>query len=290
MKKLLIIGAKGQLGQDCLRLFRDSYQITALDLPDIDITSPASLSSVIDKLQPDAVVNCAAWTAVDKAEDNEAVCRKINAEGPKNIVDALKGTNAKLIHISTDYVFDGTKPLFTPYTEDDLTNPASVYGRTKREGELPVLAYKNGAVLRTAWLYGESGNNFLRTMLKLSMREQPIRVVADQWGSPTCSASLAKQIGALLKDFTPGLYHATSQGHCNWYQFTTRFFNAAGIKHEVIPITTAEYPTPAKRPANSILENKNLKKLGIDVMPNWEEDVDAFAKRVVPLWRKELEA
>ena len=290
MKKLLILGANGQLGQDCKKLFQDDYDVVALDLPDIDITSVDSLASIIKKVKPEIVVNCAAWTAVDKAEDNEELCRRINSDGPKNIVNALNGTNAVLVHISTDYVFDGTKQLFSAYTEDDETNPVSVYGRTKREGELPVLAYKNGAVLRTAWLYGESGNNFLRTMLKLSMQDRPIRVVADQWGSPTSSASLAKQIGTLLQSFTPGLYHATSQGYCNWYQLTIRFFEAAGIKHEVIPITTAEYPTPAKRPTNSILENKNFQRLGIDVMPNWEDEVDAFAKRVTPLWRKELEA
>lgn len=290
--KVLIIGANGQLGQDCRKLFADGNEVRCLDLPDIDITDEASVRARVAEFQPDAVINCAAWTAVDKAESNETACTRINADGPANIAKALEGTGAKFVHISTDYVFDGQKPLYQVYTEDDDPAPVSVYGRTKRAGELPVLAYDKGAVLRTAWLYGETGQNFLRTMLKLSMRmpKAPIRVVDDQYGSPTWSGSLARQIKILLERFTPGLYHATSQGYCSWYGLTKYYFEAAGIDCEVLPIKTEEYPTPAKRPRNSILENACFKKLGIDVMPDWKVDVDAFAKRVVPLWMAEAQS
>ena len=294
MERLLIIGANGQLGQDCRRLFSPSLEVKCVDLPDIDITDLGSVAAQVAAFQPDAVVNCAAWTAVDKAESNEEICARVNALGPANIARALAeaGGGAVLVHISTDYVFDGSKPLFEPYVEDDPPNPVSAYGRTKLAGERPVLEYAKGAVLRTAWLYGETGANFLRTMLRLALRTPatPIRVVDDQWGSPTWSGSLARQIQALLGRFTPGLYHATSQGHCTWCRLADRFLECAGVDHEVVPIATADYPTPARRPANSILDNRNLRALGIDVMPNWEDDLVAFARRVAPHWIEELRA
>lgn len=286
MKRILIIGANGQLGRDCGLLFGRDCEVRGLDRPDIDITDARSTSAAIDAFRPDVVVNCAAWTAVDLAESNEEACRRVNADGPANIARALAGSGAILVHISTDYVFDGTKPLFEPYVEDDAPNPRSVYGRTKLEGEAPVLGYARGAVLRTAWLYGAGGKNFLRTMAGLARRNPPggLRVVGDQWGSPTWSASLARQIAALVGNFTPGLYHATSQGHCSWHQLAVRFLGRCGLACPVAAIATADYPTPARRPANSILENRNLKRLGLDVMPDWEGDVDAFARLVAPEW------
>ncbi len=288
--KILIIGANGQLGFDCRTLFAEDNDVVALDLPDIDITSVASVQSVIDAVRPTVVVNCAAYTAVDKAESEEALAYKINAEGPGNIAAALQGTSTPFIHISTDYVFDGKKPLFTAYTEDDTPSPLSAYGRTKLEGEKKVLAYSNGAVLRTAWLYGINGKNFLKTMHALAQKPNPIRVVADQYGSPTSSASLARQIKALVEKFTPGLYHATSQGYCSWYELTKYFFEVASIDHEVIPITTAEYPTPAHRPANSILENRNLKALSLDVMPDWHDEVAIYAEARLRLAKLKVES
>ena len=284
--KILIIGASGQLGQDCKERLAARHELLCLDRPEIDITDLESIRRHVNAFRPDAVVNCAAYTRVDGAESDEAVCHRVNAEGPINIALALAGTDAALIHISTDYVFDGSKPLGQSYTEEDIPCPVSAYGRTKLAGEDPVLAYEHGAVLRTAWLYGEHGNNFLRTMLRLSRKPGPIRVVNDQHGSPTWSGSLARQIEHLLDHFRPGLYHATSQGSCTWYDLTKRFFAAAGIDHEVLPISTADYPTPASRPANSVLENQALKRAGIDVMPSWEEDIDANAKAFVKAWSR----
>ena len=287
--KILIIGANGQLGHDCTDVLAAHHELLCLDRPAIDITVLDSIRKQINAFQPDAVVNCAAYTRVDGAEADEAICQKINSEGPMNIALALAGTNAMFVHISTDYVFDGSKPLGENYVEEDTPCPVSAYGRTKLAGEAPVLAYERGAVLRTAWLYGEHGNNFLKTMLRLSKRPAPIRVVSDQHGSPTWSGSLARQIEKLIGDFRPGLYHATSQGSCTWYDLTKRFFAAAGIDHEVISITTADYPTAATRPMNSVLDNRALQRAGLDVMPPWEEDIDKHARAFVRTWSEELE-
>ncbi len=288
--KILVTGANGQLGRDCQAVLGAVHQLCCVDLPDIDITDATSVWNWFDRFQPDCVVNCAAYTRVDDAESHADLCEKVNARGPAVLADACRKAGAKMVHISTDYVFDGSKPVPESYVETDQTNPQSVYGRTKLAGEAPVLALPNGAVLRTAWLYGASGNNFPRTMLKLAMRppEMPFRVVADQYGSPTWSGRLARQIARLLEDFHPGLYHATSHGHCTWHDFACRFLRAAGMKRMPDPIPTSAYPTPAHRPANSILDNAALRARGLDVMLPWEEDVDAFAAIVAPTWKEEI--
>lgn len=275
---LLIVGANGQLGRDCQTALGAAHSLSCLDLPEIDIADLASVRAWVTRLAPDAVVNCAAYTRVDDAETHAELCHRVNALGPANLAQACAERNAKLIHISTDYVFDGTRPPGEVYTEDDTPNPMSVYGATKLAGEKPVLAYAQGAVLRTAWLYGATGPNFLLTMLRLALRQppQPIRVVNDQFGTPTWSGRLARQIGRLLEDYRPGLYHATSQGSCSWYDLARRFLTEMEVPHEVIPIPTADYPTPARRPANAVLENRNLKRAGLDVMIPWEADLEAF--------------
>ncbi len=289
--KVLIVGANGQLGRDCQVALGANHSLTCLDLPEIDIADAASVDGWIARLGPDAVVNCAAYTRVDDAETHAGLCRRINADGPANLARACAGLDARLVHISTDYVFDGTRPAGEVYTEDDPPRPASVYGRTKLDGERPVLAYPRGAVLRTAWLYGASGPNFLLTMLRLALRQppQPIRVVNDQVGTPTWSGRLARQIARLLEDYRPGLYHATSQGQCTWFDLAKRFLAAMDVPHTLIPITTAEYPTPARRPANSVLDNRNLRLAGLDVMIPWEEDLDAFVALNRDAWIRRMQ-
>lgn len=288
--KILITGANGQLGRDCQSVLGASHELCCVDLPDVDITDPASVRGWFARFSPDCVVNCAAYTRVDDAESHADLCEKVNARGPAVLADACREAGAKLVHISTDYVFDGAKPVPQAYVETDSPNPQSVYGRTKLAGEAPVLAIPGGAILRTAWLYGAGGANFPRTMLKLALRppEMPFRVVADQFGSPTWSGRLARQIARLLEDFHPGLYHATAQGHCTWHDFACRFLRAAGIARMPEKIPTSAYPTPATRPANSILDNAALRSRGLDVMLPWEEDVDAFAATVAPIWKKEM--
>ena len=288
--KILITGADGQLGCDCQAVLGAFHSLCAVDLPDIDIADPASVRGWFGRFRPDCVVNCAAYTRVDAAESDAAACERVNAAGPAVLAEACREAGAKLVHISTDYVFDGTRPVPQPYTEEDAPAPRSVYGRTKLAGEAPVLALPGGAVLRTAWLYGANGANFPRAMLRLALRKPaaPIRVVDDQFGAPTWSGRLARQIARLLEDFRPGLFHATAHGHCSWHDVAARFLRACGTGRVPEAIPTSAYPTAARRPANSILDNRRLRELGLDVMLPWEEDLDAFARIVGPVWKKEM--
>lgn len=281
---ILVLGSNGQLGHDCLRLFMRAHRVTGRDMPDVDITSSGSLSSVLDELRPDAVVNCAAYTAVDKAEAESGLCHAVNAVGPGLVGTACAARGLPVVHISTDYVFDGERTPPDCYVEDDPTNPQSVYGRTKRDGELALLASgARAAILRTAWLYGEKGHNFLKTMLRLAVTRPgtPLRVVNDQWGSPTGAWRLAEQISRVLEApaFPVGIVHATAEGYTTWFELASAFLTAMRVPHEILPCSTAEYPTPARRPHCAILENAALKRLGLNVMVDWREDLLAFAQR-----------
>jgi dTDP-4-dehydrorhamnose reductase len=289
---ILIIGCNGQLGRDCQTALSARHTLGCLDLPEIDITVLSSVQNWMARFAPEAVVNCAAYTRVDDAEKHPEICYKVNAVGPANLAQSCAEQHARLIHVSTDYVFDGARPRGEAYTEDDPPSPLGVYGETKLAGEQPVLSYVRGTVLRTAWLYGATGPNFLLTMLRLALRQPPqaIRVVNDQVGTPTWSARLARQIARLLEVDRPGLYHATSQGSCTWHELAQRFLDQMGAACEVIPITTAEHPTPARRPANAVLENRNLKRAGLDVMIPWEEDLDAFVALNRESWIRRVQA
>ncbi len=290
--KVLIIGANGQLGRDCQVALAPDHELVCLDLPQFDLTRRESVEEWLQRVEPEAVVNCAAYTAVDRAESEPELCELVNATGPALLAAACAALGTKLIHISTDYVFDGSLPLGQAYHESDRPNPVSVYGRTKLAGEAPVLAWREGAVLRTAWLYGASGPNFLLTMLRLALRRpaQPIRVVDDQYGAPTWSGRLARQIARLLEEWQPGLYHATALGVTTWYQVAQRFLERMEVEHELLPITTADYPTPARRPANSVLAHDNLTRNGLDVMHPWEVDLDAFTIHQRQEWLRRVQA
>ena len=280
MRKVLIVGANGQLGHDCIDAFQHS-NVIGLDLPDIDITSLESLYSVINIHNPDVIVNCAAYTNVDGAENDEKTARLVNALGPKNLSKVANEKNIFLVHISTDYVFAGNRQLPEPSFESDPTGPVSVYGITKLEGELAVAAETSDyAILRTAWLYGIHGKNFLKTMLRLAKEnpERVIKVVSDQYGSPTFSKTLAKQIKKVVENRATGVFHATGEGYCSWYELAKTFLEQYGIPFKMEPCTSDEYPTPAKRPSNSILENKRLKDLNINVMIDWKVDLAEFTK------------
>ena len=283
--KVLVLGSRGQLGQDCLEVL-PHHHVAGLDLPDVDITSADSLAAALDAHRPDAVVNCAAFTAVDKAESCEDLARQINAVGPGLIGRACAERGVRVVHISTDYVFDGLREPPAPYVETDAPAPQSAYGRTKLEGEERLLASgARAAILRTAWLYGLHGKNFPLTMLRLA-RENPerrLRVVADQWGTPTWSLTLARQIRRVLEEpeFPTGVFHATGQGCTTWHEFATTFLRAMGVATPVDACTSEEYPTPARRPRNSILDNAALRRLGLDEMHEWRGDVLAFAKRML---------
>lgn len=278
--KILVLGCRGQLGSDCMKvLAKAGIDAIGMDFPDVDITSSTSLAAALDSATPDIAVNCAAYTAVDKAESDCAACRILNAAAPWIIGKECAKRNVKIIHISTDYVFDGEREPPDAYLEGDTTRPQSVYGRTKLEGEESLAS--SGAeysILRTAWLYGANGKNFPKTMLRLAMSSKTPSVVADQWGSPTWSYRLAEQILAVAtaRNFPKGIHHATSEGYTNWYDFAQTFLSMMEVPVTITPCTTADYPTPAKRPHCSILENKTLKDAGLNVMRDWKEDLREF--------------
>lgn len=277
---VLITGAKGQLGQDCAAVLEKENTIHQLGSGDLDIGNPDQVKHLVQTIRPDVVINCAAFTAVDECESNIGKCQRVNAEGPGMIASACARINARLIHISTDYVFDGKKTVPYPYVETDPVAPLSQYGSSKLAGEQLVREQiKNHVIIRTAWLYGTGGSNFLKTMLRLSLNdpERTLRVVDDQYGSLTWTHRLAQQIQVLLTSSLTGTIHATAEGYCTWYEGAKVFLEAMQVDHSLEACATEEYPTPAHRPANSILENSVLKRHGLNRMVPWQEDIVAFA-------------
>ncbi|MGD9733433.1 MAG: dTDP-4-dehydrorhamnose reductase, partial [Desulfamplus sp.] len=280
--KVLICGGNGQLGWDCQRVFGKENEVAAYDLPELDITDKGRVETVISGFMPDVVINCAAYTQVDKCETEIELARLVNVDGPGFIAEACKAVNAAMVHISTDYVFDGAKEPPDAYTERDEVNPLSVYGKTKLEGERRVAQITdNHIIVRTAWLYGINGSNFLKTMLRLAMLnpEKQIKVVDDQFGSPTWSLRLALQLERLVQIKGQGIYHATAEGYCSWYELAVYFLKQIEVPFNIVPCTTADYPTAAKRPANSILENARLKRSDNNRMTGWRYGVDHFTAR-----------
>jgi len=278
--KIIITGANGQLGYDCSRLLIPNHDVYAYSSKQLDITNINDVRAFLKKRNPDIVINCAAYTAVDQCEDDKERCMLVNAKGPGILAEQAEETGAKLIHISTDYVFDGSKSVPEPYTEDDPVAPLSVYGKSKLEGERLIREHtENHLIIRTAWLYGIGSGNFLKTMLRLAISEQrkKIKVVNDQYGSLTWTMRLAQQIQQLLDTKLTGTIHATAEGYSTWYQGAITFLEAMNIDHNIAPCTSRDYPTKAKRPANSILENSRLKEKGLNIMKSWQEDVEEFA-------------
>jgi dTDP-4-dehydrorhamnose reductase len=280
--KMVLTGAGGQLGQDCLQLMADGHSVYGYTSRQLDITSPEQVLSEIKSIRPAVVINCAAYTAVDRCEEEEENCFAVNGQGAANLAAACTSVDARLIHISTDYVFDGRKPVPEAYTEKDPLAPLSAYGRSKLAGEQAIInGMDNYLILRTAWLYGMGGNNFLKTMLRLAKADpkRTVRVVNDQYGSLTWTMSLARQIRAVLTADLTGIAHATAEQHSSWYTGAKYFLEAMDVEFSLAPCTTAEYPTPAHRPANSILENKCLQEHDLNVMQSWQQDIDDFVNQ-----------
>ena len=275
---MLVVGSNGQLGSDCMSVLGKAGAVQGTDVPEIDISDNLQSADVLNRLRPEIIVNCAAYTAVDACESDPA-CWKINADGPRFLAQWALENGAFLVHVSTDYVFDGEKPLFSAYTEADEPSPVSEYGKSKLAGEQAVLeSGADAAILRTAWLYGANGKNFLKTMLRMALQnqEREIRVVNDQFGSPTWSHTLARQIAAVVESRATGIFHATSEGHCSWYDLADSFLKQMGVPFQMAPCTSAEYPTPARRPQNSILENVHLKKADLNVFSDWRDELEMF--------------
>ncbi|QBG47344.1 dTDP-4-dehydrorhamnose reductase [Verrucomicrobia bacterium S94] len=280
MQKILITGSGGQLGNDCLRVFRNAGEVVGIDLPEADLSSRAQCMDVLDRIRPDVIVNCAAYTAVDACE-TDLSCWKGNRDLPKNLAEWCGENEAFLAHVSTDYVFAGDKPLFQALEESEEPNPVSEYGRSKLAGERAVAETMDRfAILRTAWLYGANGNNFLKTMLRLTLQNpgKTFKVVSDQYGSPTWSMTLAKQIRAVTEAEAAGIFHASSEGYCTWYDLACAFLDELNIEHHFIPCSTEEFPTPTKRPKNSILENSHAKELDLNVFSDWKIELKEFVR------------
>ena len=282
--KILITGANGQLGTEMKNILEaKSPGITLYtDVEELDITDSKAVGEFIAKNEITHIVNCAAYTAVDKAEEDKALCAAINVDAVKNLASAADVAGAKIIHVSTDYVFDGT--AHRPYNESDKVNPVSQYGTTKRQGETALLALApNSIILRTAWLYSPYGKNFVKTMIRLGKELPVLKVVSDQIGTPTYAADLASAIYTILKSpqWIEGIYHFSNEGACSWYDFTKAIHRIAGIEScEVLPIPTEDYPTPATRPAYSILDKSKIKATyGISI-PHWEESLNKCINRI----------
>lgn len=259
MKKIIVTGCNGQLGRAVNLFFRDNKDISFVntDVGELDITNIDKVMELAREVQPYAIINCAAHTGVDACETEYDKAFKINAIGPRNLSIAARETGAKLMHISTDYVFDGKGTR--PYVETDATNPQGAYGSTKLAGENFVKDFADRYfILRTAWLYGD-GKNFAKTMLRLSETNKKVRVVGDQFGSPTSASELTKAIHALLFTENYGVFHATCEGSCSWAEFAREVFRLAGKTTQVEAITTEEFGAPAPRPAYSVLENRMFK-------------------------------
>ncbi|WP_418791090.1 dTDP-4-dehydrorhamnose reductase [Phosphitispora sp. TUW77] len=268
---IIITGSNGMLGHAVTAILAKQHKLTGLDLPELDITNLAAVESAMTSCRPDLIINAAAYTDVDGCETNENQAFAVNATGPRNLAVVANKLNIPLVHISTDYVFDGTSII--PYKESDTPNPQSIYGKSKLAGEQHVrdLCSKH-YIIRTSWLYGEHGENFVSTMLRLAQERDELGIVNDQTGSPTYTADLAQAIAGLITQPAYGTYHITNSGTCTWYEFTLEIFKQAGIRGvRVNPITTEEINRPAPRPGNSVLDNHNWRLLEKDPLRHYQE-------------------
>jgi len=274
--KVLVTGVKGQLGHDVMNeLAKRGLDSVGVDIDEMDVTDRTSVGKVIRETAPDAVIHCAAYTAVDAAEENEELCRRVNAGGPRNIAEVCRELDIKMLYISTDYVFSGEGER--PWEPDDERAPQSVYGRTKCEGETAVQELlEKYFIVRIAWAFGVNGNNFVKTMLKLSANHDTIRVVSDQYGSPTYTYDLARLLVDMILTEKYGVYHATNEGICSWYEFACAIFKEAGISVNVVPVTTKEYGARAKRPANSRMSKEKLTQNGFERLPSWQDALKRY--------------
>jgi len=271
--RVLVTGAAGQLGHDVCREI--GKEAIGIDITELDITDRKMTHSYIERLRPDAIIHCAAYTAVDKAEAEPDRCRLVNVLGTQWLAEAAKKIDSKFVYLSTDYIFDGA--LDRPYEIDDAPNPLSVYGRTKADGEEIVRnTLEKYFIVRASWIFGQVGYNFVKTMLRIGRESGVVRVVADQYGSPTYAPDLAKLLVAMVNSEKYGVYHATNEGFCSWHDFAYYIFKASGLEVMVDPIATAEYPVAAARPGNSRLSKKSLTDAGFALLPPWQDALEVF--------------
>jgi dTDP-4-dehydrorhamnose reductase len=287
---ILLTGANGQLGSELRNIYnlrkvpmKNKMNMVSTDIDTLDISNTIFLKKFFSDRSFDFVVNCAAYTQVDKAEKESELAFQINSVCVKGIIDAIKPYNTKFIHISTDYVFDGM--THKPYSENDMINPLSVYGKSKAEGEKMTLEYKNGIVLRTSWLYSKFGNNFVKTIQRYSKEREELNVVFDQIGSPTYAHDLAMVIFQIINqavnknNFVPGIFHYSNEGVCSWYDFARAIAIKSYANCKINPIESKDYPTPAKRPFYSVLNKEKLKSTYNVTIPHWEDSLNEYFKQ-----------
>jgi dTDP-4-dehydrorhamnose reductase len=276
MTTILVTGSSGQLGSEIRELSArySGYEFIFTDEGELDITDPVATEAFITGSNPSWVINCAAYTAVDRAEEDEGRAALVNEGGVRNIVSALKGTGCRLIHISTDYVFDGSGPV--PYTEDDMPSPASAYGRTKLAAEKAAMAWPGTMIIRTSWLYSSYGSNFVRTILRKAGSATDISVVFDQAGSPTYAADLAAAIMDIISgvirnrhNFIPGIFNYSNEGVCSWYDLACEIITEAGSSASVIPVRSSAWPSKVRRPSYSVLDKSKIKETYGLAIPHW---------------------
>ena len=277
--KVLVTGVKGQLGHDVMNeLALRGIEGFGVDVEEMDITDRTACETVISQEKPDAVIHCAAYTAVDAAEDNLELCRKINAEGTRNIARVCKAMDIKMMYISTDYVFNGGGER--PWEPDDHTEPLNVYGLTKYEGEIAVEQnVQKYFIVRIAWVFGVNGKNFIKTMLRLGKEKGDVSVVDDQIGSPTYTYDLARLLVDMIQTDKYGRYHATNEGLCSWYEFACEIFRQAGMDEvKVTPVDSDGFPAKAKRPSNSRMSKEKLTENGFERLPSWQNALERYLK------------
>jgi dTDP-4-dehydrorhamnose reductase len=277
--KILLLGSNGMLGRDCKEVLEPYFEVIAPDKNELDIISWDVVIDNLNQMSPDIIINCAGFTDVDACETEPFLVRKINVEGPRNLAQGSARFNCRLVHISSDYVFNGQKNVPQPYFEDDPLDPISAYAKSKTESEVAVRENApNYIIVRTAWLYGKHGDNFISAVVRnaLKNKKKSLKVVENQYGSPTWTYRLALQIRELLKTDAKGTFHATSEGYCSRLECAQYVFKKLKIKTKIDPCNLADFPKAAKRPVNCILENRLMKKMGLNIMPDWKKDMDLF--------------
>ena len=278
--RVLVTGVKGQLGHDVMdELAARGIEGIGVDVEEMDITDADACQRVIKEAKPDAVIHCAAYTAVDAAEDNVELCRKVNADGTRNIAKVCGELNIKMMYISTDYVFNGQGER--PWEPDDHREPLNVYGLTKYEGEIAIEQnVEKFFTVRIAWVFGVNGKNFIKTMLRLGKERGAVSVVDDQIGSPTYTCDLAKLLVEMIQTDRYGRYHATNEGLCSWYEFACEIFKQAGMDVKVSPVDSSNFPTKAKRPLNSRMSKEKLTENGFGRLPSWQDALGRYLEEL----------
>ncbi|MCR6784771.1 MULTISPECIES: dTDP-4-dehydrorhamnose reductase [Bacillus cereus group] len=278
--KVLVTGAKGQLGQDVVSLLKEQkWEVFGFGREELNITDEKQVSEKVLLIQPDIIIHTAAYTQVDQAESDEEAAFKVNAEGTKYLAQAAEAVGAKFCYVSTDYVFDGTKD--TPYKADDQTNPQTVYGKSKLVGEQYTQEYcSKNYIVRTSWVFGLYGNNFVKTMLRLAEENKELGIVHDQVGSPTYTTDLARFIISLVQTDKYGVYHGSNSGVCSWYEFAKEIFKQSNIEIVVNPLKTEDFPRPAARPKYSVLDKGMIEENGFESFQNWKEALKDFLKKL----------